>query len=66
MNLDWVLENWQWILLIVLALVEALVRYLPTEVDRSILNTIAQILDAILPKNKVKHGGKFVLSNLRK
>lgn len=52
----WIKENWAALILPLFALLEAIVRLTPTNVDNSILNFIKSLFDWILPNKAAKSG----------
>ena len=58
--MEFITNNWYWLLPLVIAIAEVIVNLTPTEKDNSILNFIVKVLDKALP-NKTKDGKKFKL-----
>ena len=58
--MEFITNNWYWLVPLVIAIAEVIVNLTPTEKDNSILNFIVKILDKVLP-NKTKDGKKFKL-----
>lgn len=55
---EFIIQNWYWILVLILLLFEVVARLTPTEKDNEILKVIQEILNGILP-NRNKAGGTF-------
>ena len=61
--INYITENWEFILPIIIAIYELVIRVKPTNKSKSIVNWVAVVFDKVVPNLK-KGGGKFNLKNL--
>lgn len=63
--INWIIENYVWIVPLLLGVMELVLRYVPSHYNLSILDTIYRILNAFLPKNKKIGEGSRTISDER-
>ena len=61
--MEFIVNNWQWLLAATVGVAEIVVNITPTKKDNSILNSVVKVIDALIPNNK-KGGGKFKLKSV--
>lgn len=51
--MDWILENYEWIILLVIGVIELVIRYVPTANDISVLSKIYNLLNWLVPNKRI-------------